>query len=113
MGISDILNEKTIADLAAYRSALLTELKSSRIIIFGSGNLGRKMGAFIKAKDMNFVAFADNNRAKWGTEIDGIQVWSPSQATEELGRSGLFIVGIWSPGNSYAATKKQLVEARR
>jgi FkbM family methyltransferase len=85
-------------------------LENRTIVVFGSGNLGKKMGNFLISKEYNFIAYADNSEAKWGTKINGIPIISPSKAAELYGKNGLFIISIWSPGHSYIQTKQQLLD---
>src|SRR4051794_26814492 len=79
------------------------------IIIFGAGNLGKKIGKFLISGRHNVVAFADNNKNSWGTIISGVEVRSPKDFTPDEWVNAACIVAIWSPNHSYGVTKRQLV----
>ncbi len=79
-----------------------------QLVLFGAGNLGRRIVATLRSGQLEPVAFADNRPALWGTAVDGIPVLSPTEAAARFGSSALFVVTIWSPGHRYAATRDQL-----
>ncbi len=83
-------------------------LQQRPLVIFGCGNLGRKIAGFL-CSDTRFkvVAFADNNASRWGQQINGIAVLSPAEACKNEEKP-IFIVSIWSPNNSYTAIERQL-----
>lgn len=47
-----------------------------RIVIFGAGEVYRKYKPCLN-KEISVVAFLDNNREKWGTYLDGVQIHNP------------------------------------
>lgn len=67
---------------------------SAPIVIFGAGNLGRRV-----AKAIRPVLFCDNNRALWGTAWDGIPIESPEIATQRYPYA-TFVVAIWHPSRT-------------
>jgi FkbM family methyltransferase len=67
-------------------------------IIFGSGQLGRRVAGLLKTHDITPIAFTDNNEKLWGSEIDGIRVFSPAEAVRLYGHSHPFIVAIGTVG---------------
>jgi len=79
-----------------------------RIVLFGAGNLGRKVLQCLRGIDLEPLAFADNNETRWGTVLDGVPVLSPKEAAERYGASALFIVTIWSLGHFYPETSALL-----
>lgn len=87
---------------------LRIQIRKTPLVIFGCGNLGRKIANFLVSEEgYDVVAFADNNSTRWGQKINDISVVSPKEAcTGAL--TPIFIVSIWSPNNSYVAIKKQL-----
>jgi FkbM family methyltransferase len=55
---------------------------------------------------------ADNNRALWGTEIDGVPVLAPADAAARFGQTATFVVTIWRAGGThrYEHSRQQLRE---
>lgn len=105
MNIHEILSkgqEVKSDDLSTY----LTQQRP--IVIFGSGNLGRRMGGFLIKHDMPLIAFADNNDQKWGSLLLERTVSSPASFDTDVKEEAIWIVAIWSPGNSFVQVKDQL-----
>jgi FkbM family methyltransferase len=108
MTIDEVLSERIHVEAIKKLSTLSIILTSTPIVIFGCGNLGKKIANFVSSRKYNLVAFSDNNQQRWGDQINGIPIISPSKASELYSEEGIFIVSIWSPGNSFAKTKEQL-----
>jgi FkbM family methyltransferase len=104
MIVKDILNKETTR-LNILSNSLLSNVP---IIIFGTGNLGKKIVDFLIKEGKNVIAFSDNNKDKWDTEVLGVRVIAPSSMGEQLTESAIVIVAIWSPGHSNLETNKQL-----
>src|SRR4051794_3458497 len=81
------------------------------IIIFGAGNLGKKIGGFLISRKHNVIAFADNNKKSWGTNLLDVEIRSPKEFTQDELVNAIWLVAIWSPNHSYAITKRQLTDA--
>jgi FkbM family methyltransferase len=79
-----------------------------RLVLVGAGNFGRAALSCLRSAGIAPLAFADNARALWGTEVDNVPVLSPEVAAERFGSSALFVVTIWSPGHRYSETREQL-----
>jgi FkbM family methyltransferase len=69
------------------------------IVLFGAGNLGRKIQKALRGKGDEVVAFADNNPLLWGSSIEGIPVLSPQEAASLFGSSAAFVISIWGVGS--------------
>lgn len=69
--------------------------RSSRIVLFGAGGLGRRTLAGLERAGIRPLALADNNTALWGTEIGGIAVLSPEDAAQQYASSAVFVISIW------------------
>jgi len=108
MSIDDILNDGRYAIAEQYLFNIKKDISSKPIVIFGCGNLGKKIGNFLLSKDTNLVAYSDNNESKWGSNLNGVPILSPAKAEELYGTVAIFIICIWSPERSYAQFKKQL-----
>ncbi|HEX2980101.1 MAG TPA: FkbM family methyltransferase [Anaerolineaceae bacterium] len=80
------------------------------VVIFGAGNLGRKVLKCLREDGIEPRAFTDNNPRLWGTNIDGVPILSPEQASQEFGTLAVFIVAIFSPGNPIRQIIRQLTE---
>ena len=65
------------------------------LVLFGAGNIGRKMVKGLRSAGIEPHAFADNNAALWGSAIDGLQVLSPKDAAEQYGQNAAFLITIW------------------
>jgi FkbM family methyltransferase len=66
------------------------------IVLFGAGNLGRTIARALRSAGRCPLAFCDNNRALWGTSIEGVAAMSPAQAAAQF-PGALFVVAIWHP----------------
>ncbi len=80
----------------------------NRLVIFGAGNLGRKVVQCVRSIGIEPLAFADNGQSKWGSSVDGVPVLSPTDAAARYGASALFLVSIWSLGHYYRDSRAQL-----
>lgn len=82
------------------------------LILFGAGNLGRKMARALRACGWNLLGFADNSSAKWGTQVEGVPVFSPQEAIARGGASVCFVVSIWQGLGShrFRHTRQQLLD---
>lgn len=65
------------------------------LVLFGAGNLGRKTVRGLRKVGIEPLAFADNNSAIWGKEVEGVPVVSPADAAAKFGNSAAFIMTIW------------------
>src|SRR5215471_18818556 len=81
-----------------------------RFVLFGSGNMGRRVLARLRQDGIEPLAFSDNGRGRWGSTIDGLPVLSPSDAAARYGRNAAFIVTIYNHNHSFPDTRKQLLE---
>ncbi len=108
--LDQLLSEDPGSVLRREQSALddLLRAAENRVVLFGSGNLGRKALRCLRGVGVEPLAFADNNQARWGESIDGVSVLSPAQAAEQFGSSALFVVTIWSLGHRFRQTREQL-----
>jgi FkbM family methyltransferase len=66
----------------------------SPIVIFGAGNLGRRV-----ARAVSPVLFCDNNSALWGSVCEGIPVESPEKAVQRY-PNATFVIAIWHPSRT-------------
>ena len=107
--ISELLNETLVAEITSKNDAIKNNIEQQGVILFGSGNLGRKIASYFKSKSYKIECFVDNNDEKNNTIIDNIVVYSPKTAFEKFGtRNFTWVVTIWSPGHSFKKTYEQL-----
>jgi FkbM family methyltransferase len=65
------------------------------LVLFGAGNLGRKVRRALAGTPLEVVAFADNDPARWGTTLEGLPVMEPGTAAARFGREACFVVTIF------------------
>lgn len=111
MNIDEILNDGKINKLNQDLLKTKHAIENENLILFGSGNLGRKIAAYFKEKGFKIVCFTDNNGSKNNTIIDDIIVYTPAIAYDKFANvNPTWIVSIWSPGHSFKKTFEQLNE---
>jgi FkbM family methyltransferase len=64
-------------------------------VIFGAGQLGRKVARALRQHGIEPLAFADSNPQMWGRAVDGTTVRSPTDAATEWGQRAAFVIAIW------------------
>ena len=90
--------------MARAESRLFDEAAGGRgasIVLMGSGGLGRRALAGLRGGGVEPLAFADNARARHGTEVDGVRVLSPADAAREFGARAAFVVTIWGANSPH------------
>jgi FkbM family methyltransferase len=68
---------------------------SRELVLFGAGNLGRRTLSKLREQGIEPLAFLDNNSARWGTFIDGVEVLSPSEGASRYGTRAVFVITVW------------------
>jgi FkbM family methyltransferase len=108
--LAAVFDEPIAAVRARERTAFdrLLDESERRVVLFGAGGLGRNALAALRTIGVEPLAITDNNRALWGSTIDGVAVVSPQQAAERWGDSALFLVTIWNPFHWYQETQAHL-----
>ncbi len=103
------VNPLQLPTLSNNNSALSFFLQEGKpIVIFGAGNVGRKIGNFLISKGHRVIAFADNNEKLWSSELLGLPVRARKDFSKDELNDAVWIVAIWSPGHSFRDTKQQL-----
>lgn len=68
----------------------------NRFLLFGAGHLGRKTLKKLKAIGKQPIAFIDNNPKLWGTDIEGVTIFSPAEAARQFDANDLGVITtIW------------------
>jgi FkbM family methyltransferase len=112
--LEQLLQETPAA--AAARAAQAFDRAASpfegRIVIYGAGQLGRRMLRGLRANGSDALAFVDRNPASWTTAIDGLPVYAPQEAARRFGSDALFVIAVWHPvlSGGLQAIAAQLVE---
>jgi FkbM family methyltransferase len=65
------------------------------LVLFGSGNLGRRTLAGLRKIGNEPLCFVDSNPSRWGQLIDDLEVMSPEEAAAAYGSSAAFVITIW------------------
>ena len=75
----------------------LLRASSGRVVIYGAGNLGRRILTGLRETGIEVLAFADRNPAMWSQTVDGMKVLSPQDAAGQFGSDDLFLTAVWHP----------------
>ncbi len=80
------------------------------IVLFGAGNLGRRTLSLLRSRGHDVAAFMDNDSDRWGTDLDGVPVLAPDDASSRYASNGLAVVTIWRAegGHDFLATRADL-----
>jgi FkbM family methyltransferase len=83
------------------------------IVLFGAGGLGRRTLSLLRADGRDAAAFIDNDRGRWGSEVEGVPILSPDDAAARYAADGLAVVTIWRAegGHDFLATRDGLRRA--
>jgi FkbM family methyltransferase len=80
------------------------------IVLFGAGGVGRKAARALREAGKPALAFADNDRARWGTTVEELPVLSPEDAVKQH-LEATFVVSIWGAGtHRFDQTRAQLLK---
>ncbi len=110
--MKDILSEDMSSVIRREQSAfdIMVEPFGESIILFGAGNLGRKVLSSLRHTGIEPLAFADNNPALWKKKVEGLQVFSPQDAAHKFGQRAAFVVTIRHAKYAFTQTREQLQE---
>jgi len=81
-------------------SALREELARLPVVIFGAGNLGKRILRTVQAASISPAAFVDNNPNLWGRTFDSIPILNPADAAQSFGDRAIFVIAIWHPAHT-------------
>lgn len=73
---------------------------AGRVVLLGSGGLGRRFQRGLRAAGIEPLAFADNDQGRWGSAIYGTVVMSPDEAVTRFADAA-FVVTIWGAGSTH------------
>ena len=108
--LAEMLQEPLASVKHRERHALEEKLAAhnGRVVLFGSGTLGRRALDLLTGLGAHVLAFTDNNSAAWGTTIEGVPVLSPEEASRLYGKEAVFFVTIWNDHHWYSQTLARL-----
>ena len=69
--------------------------KADRLVLCGSGGLGRKTLYGLRLVGIEPLAFTDNDARKWGQKIEGIEILSPEEAISRFSSTAIFVITVW------------------
>lgn len=108
--IGDDVSTVLDRERTAFDSSL--ERFGKSIVLYGAGNLGRRVLNRLRQDGCEPLAFADGNPDLWGGNVEGLPVLPPERAADQFGKAALFIVTIWSPGrgNDFGDIRRELTK---
>jgi FkbM family methyltransferase len=65
------------------------------IVLFGAGNLGLRTLQKLRELGIEPLAFIDNDSARWGTTVAGVQLLPPAEGARRYAASAVFVVTVW------------------
>ena len=108
--LREILTESVSDVMEREASALDRILRAhqNRVVIFGCGTLGKRAIDLLREIGVNPLALCDSNPSRWGTNLSGLSILSPSDAAAQFGTNAVFFVTIWNDFHWYRHTRNKL-----
>ena len=109
--LREILRESISAVKKREDSALdqLLSANQNRVVLYGCGTLGRRAADLLREIGIKPLAFCDSDPSRWGINVSGIPVLSPSDAATQFGLNSVFFVTIWNDFHWYSDTLAKLL----
>jgi FkbM family methyltransferase len=109
--LSDLLSEPVEEARERSRRAFDKEVEGfkNRFVLFGAGNMGRRVLARLRQDGIEPLAFSDNQNGQWGKTINGLDVLAPRDAITRFSSDAVFIVTIYNNNHSFLHTRSQLL----
>lgn len=79
---------------------------ADHLVLFGAGEFGRWVLARLRKVGIEPLCMVDNNQARWGSNVDNVEVLSPSDAVQRFSQRACFVVTVYNG----SAARKQLRE---
>ncbi len=98
IALDSVLGEARADVIARERTAFdrLCAGRESSLVLFGAGALGRTTLRGLRAAGVEPIAFADNNASLWGTQVQGLTVYSANDAVERFGTRSAFVITVYN-----------------
>lgn len=106
--LDEIAAEAPEARAARWRGQFdrLAGPSGNRLVLFGSGQFGVWALGRLRKAGIEPCCFSDNNPARWGSRVDGIEVLSPPDAVQRFGQTACFVATVYNGSSA----RKQLRE---
>lgn len=103
--LESILAESVASARARERQAFdqLAGPWAQSVVLYGAGNLGRKVLSGLRKHNVDPIAFADANPSLDGNRVHGVPVFSPEAAARRFGKEAVFVVCVWHPDREHGA----------
>lgn len=107
------LLDESLHDAHQREGRLVGDLRSQPdrpLVLYGAGNLGCRTASLLRSNGISVAAFIDNDEGRWGTNLEGIPILSPSEGSSRLADHGLVIVTVWRAegGHDFRVTRDDL-----
>ncbi len=76
----------------------------NKLVLFGAGQFGQLVLGMLRSVGVEPCCFSDNNQSRWATQIDGVEVLSPTAAAQRFGQMATFVVTVFNG----SAARRQL-----
>jgi FkbM family methyltransferase len=108
--LAELLREPIESVIRRERNALEEILgsRNNRVVLFGSGNLGRRAAGALRGIGVDPLAFTDNDQRRWASQIEGLEVLPPVTAAQRYGKNSVFLITIWNEFHWFRETAEQL-----
>lgn len=74
---------------------IVNKIRVDGIVLFGSGGFGKRTLKGLREIGIEPLGFADNNSTVWNKSVEGLTVYSPTDAVDKFSKA-VFMVTIWS-----------------
>jgi FkbM family methyltransferase len=68
----------------------------TRVVLFGTGYLGRHVRRDLQDLPYKAEAFVDNDSTLWGGTVDGLEILSPDDAAARFGQDALWLITVYT-----------------
>lgn len=93
--LEKLLQEPVAAARVRGESAFDEVAGERPIVLFGAGGLGRRIARTLAKLGRPAMAFADNNRARVGEQLEGLPILATEDAVARHGAEAVFVVAVW------------------
>lgn len=99
LSISELLAE-SVSDARERESRAFDSVAGDcahRVVLYGAGNLGRKVLRLLRTQGVEPLAFVDAAPGKAGSQVDGITVFTIDDALHRFADNAAFVICVWNP----------------